>query len=633
MTTMPLAAPHSRLRRAALSASGSFAPAWSAPVALAPLGLAIVLAGCAVAPARDTPLVDAAAIHEVAAPLADDLLTAGLGEAGLRSPLPPPFALAEAPTAQELRRRAIWTNWRGIADLAPGGGYGSLYGSLAAVPGREFHAFATLPGRSQPHRLMVQLPDGFDRQKRCVIVTASSGSRGIYGPIALAGAWGLRNGCAVAYTDKGTGTGHVALADGHGAGISGTRAAPGEAVEFAVPAAAADSHGVAMKHANSGDNPEADWGRHVQQAARFARQVLQRAHPDAGPWTDANTRVIAVGVSNGGGAVLRAAELDGGWLDGVVAVSPNILAGDGGRALYDYTTEAAIWMPCALNAGVFDSVALARPAGGKHPAGALRCASLHAAGRLVTTTAGAQAEEARNRMEATGWSDAAIAAGALSTGFDLFRAVDVTYAAAYARTGTGPMPCGYGFAAMGADGIARAPTAAERAAWWSDSSGIAPGSGIGIVDSLAETADRALPGLACLRALWDDETSAVRQGVAQTTAALPRAGLPVIVVHGADDGLVPEAFSGGAYARWADANGRPVGYWRVANAQHFDAFLGLPPLAARYVPLLPYGYRALDAMWAHVAGGAALPGDAEIATKPRAAGEALADKHLGTMPH
>src|SRR5690606_41887420 len=65
-------------------------------------------------------------------------------------PLSPAFADAEAPTPAELRRRALWGNWRGIADLAPGGGYGDVYGSLAEVPGREFHAYATVPGAKHP---------------------------------------------------------------------------------------------------------------------------------------------------------------------------------------------------------------------------------------------------------------------------------------------------------------------------------------------------------------------------------------------------------------------------------------------------------------------------------------------------
>ena len=44
----------------------------------------------------------------------DDLLTAGLGLEGLRAMLPPAFADADHPTPAELRRRALWSNWRGM---------------------------------------------------------------------------------------------------------------------------------------------------------------------------------------------------------------------------------------------------------------------------------------------------------------------------------------------------------------------------------------------------------------------------------------------------------------------------------------------------------------------------------------
>src|SRR5688572_23080991 len=213
---------------------------------------------------------------------ADDLLTGGLGLEGLRAMTPPAFATPAAPTDAEVRRRALWNNWRGIADLGPLGGYGSLYGSTAAVPGREYAAEARIDGARQPHRVLVQVPDGFDQSRRCVVVTASSGSRGPYGAIAVAGAWGLPKGCAVAYTDKGAGTDYV----DHGAA------------------------GVEVKHAHSQDNPEADWGRHVRQAADFALQSLTQAFPDQAPFRHDNTRIIAVGLSNGGGAVLRAAEGD-----------------------------------------------------------------------------------------------------------------------------------------------------------------------------------------------------------------------------------------------------------------------------------------------------------------------------------
>ena len=107
----------------------------------------------------------------------DDLLTAGLGLAGLQGMVPPAFADAAHPTSREARMRAIWSSWRGIADLSPGGGYGDLYGNAGAVPGREFSALATVPGAAHPHRVLVQVPDNFDGAKRCVVVAPASGSR------------------------------------------------------------------------------------------------------------------------------------------------------------------------------------------------------------------------------------------------------------------------------------------------------------------------------------------------------------------------------------------------------------------------------------------------------------------------
>src|SRR5690606_26039208 len=150
-----------------------------------------------------------------------------------------------------------------------------------------------------------------------------------------------------AYTDKGAGTDYFDLDAGSGTGPDGRRAPAGEALAF-VPAAPDGASGVAFKHAHSQDNPEADWGRHVKQAAEFALHALDDALPGQAPFTFDNTRVIAVGISNGGGAVLRAAELEGDWLDAVVAGEPNVFVdAPGARTLYDYTTEAALLMPCA----------------------------------------------------------------------------------------------------------------------------------------------------------------------------------------------------------------------------------------------------------------------------------------------
>jgi hydroxybutyrate-dimer hydrolase len=558
----------------------------------------------------------------------DDLLSAGLGLAGLRALAPPAFADAAAPTPAELRRRAIWSNWRGIADLAPGGGYGEVYGSVAPVPGREFSALATVPGARQPHRVLVQVPDAFDRKRRCVLVAPSSGSRGVYGAIAVAGAWGLPKGCAVAYTDKGTGTDYVDLDARTGMRADGTVASSGaDALAFA-PEVPDGARGVAFKHAHSQDNPEADWGRHVRQAAEFALLALDEAFPAEAPFTFANTRIVAVGISNGGGAVLRAAEQEGDWLDAVVAGEPSVLLdGAGSRALYDYTTEAMLLMPCALLAMTeLPQPPLQAQARGQWTE---RCRALREAGLVEGADADAQARDALARMRASGWTEDALRAGALSVGFDLWRAVAVTYASAYGRFGVGEHPCGYAWSAQNADGTRRPATAQERATWWSDASGIPPGAGVGIVDDIARI-DPSLSRLQCLRGLWGGasaEAERVRRGVAETRAGLPRKGLPVTVIHGTDDGLIPMAFTSAPYVAKARAAGRDVRFWQVRRAQHFDAFLGLPDYGARYLPMLPYVYRALDRTLAALERGEPMPGDAVIDTVPRA-GKPLTAEHL-----
>jgi hydroxybutyrate-dimer hydrolase len=532
----------------------------------------------------------------------DDLLSAGLGLSGLAG-APVPFADPAHPTAAELRRRAIQMSWKGIADLGPLGGYGHAYGAVPAVPGREYQAFAWIPGAHQPHRVLLQVPDEFDQARRCLVVTASSGSRGIYGAIALAGAWGLPHGCAVAYTDKGGGSGFFDYADDSGVALDGRRAKRGEEeLEFTPPPLAA-SAGIAVKHLHSGDNPEADWGRHVLQAARFGLAMLDRAFPAQAPFTPRNTRIIATGLSNGGGAVLQAAGLDEeGLLDGVVALEPNVQLAGTGRKLYDYATEAAIWLPCALTDARFDATPFARvPMARGWPR---RCASLHAQGLLTAATPAAQAAQAYEHLRAAGWTDSAMQVAATTTAFDLWRAISAGYASAYLRRDAAHMPCGFRYAAMKADGQPGAADAAMRAAWWSDSAGIPPGNGIGLFGGFdAASADPTLGGELCLRALWDGDDAvsrALHAGIDATAARLPRADLPLWVVHGADDGLLPTAFTSEPYVAWLRGSGRRPVYWKVPYAQHFDAFLPLPGFGERHLPLLPYGYAALDRLWAHL---------------------------------
>jgi hydroxybutyrate-dimer hydrolase len=351
----------------------------------------------------------------------------------------------------------------------------------------------------------------------------------------------------------------------------------------------------------------------VLQAAAFGREVLVREtgiDPDA-------LIVIAAGVSNGAGAVLRAAGdeaasergIDGAArIDGVVAVSPNIHV-EGARPLFDVATKAALLMPCALAAPRFDGDALLRPGAAMPPTYAASCAALAARGAIDGDDVATQASNAWATMQATGWTDAAMRAGSLSVAFDLWRAVASGYASAYRRTPAGAMPLGYRYAVRDAQGAPVAATPTEAMLWWSDSSGIPPGNGVVLLDPPGD--EGRMAGLVGLRALATDDAT-VRAAVAATRARPPREGLPILLLHGLDDGLVPEWTNSAPYAAFAREHGARLSYWRIARAQHFDTFLGNPALAARYVPLMPQAYAALDAMLAHLHEDAPLPGDRTI---------------------
>ena len=246
-------------------------------------------------------------------------------------------------------------------------------------------------------------------------------------------------------------------------------------------------------------------------------------------------------------------------------------------------------MPCAL---------------AKNPA---RCASLADKGLVTGATLSARADSAREKLVAGGFTEEALATAADLSTADVWRAIAVTYASAYSGTGPADHPCGFRFAAVDEHGAERPATESERAAWYADASGIPPGSGVAIVDTRASGDDPGFAGLICLRDLV--QTPTVGDAIAATRAELPRPGLPVIIVHGTNDGLIPEAFSSAPYVAAAQKEGRLVRMVRVEGAQHFDAFLARPGYRERYVPLLPRLHAALDALWTHLDGASAMPAD------------------------
>ena len=323
----------------------------------------------------------------------DDLLTAGLGRDGLAGAAP---AVSSPPTVDELRRLAIFNNYRAVLDITPNGGFGRLYGPNVAVDGtagtgpgriagREFIAYADDGTGRRNVTMMVQVPDSFNTSRPCIVTATSSGSRGVYGAIGSAGEWGLKRGCAVAYTDKGSGNGVHDLQNDTVNRIDGTRSTATEAgtrSNFTARLTAgeraafnsATPNRFAVKHAHSEQNSEKDWGFDTLNAVEFAFWVLnERYSPLLSNGSrertirPQNTIVIASSISNGGAAALAAAEADGaGFIDAVVVSEPqvqlrsfptdslSVQRGTGlpraltARSLVDYTTLANLLQPLSL---------------------------------------------------------------------------------------------------------------------------------------------------------------------------------------------------------------------------------------------------------------------------------------------
>jgi hydroxybutyrate-dimer hydrolase len=603
----------------------------------------------------------------------DDLLTAGLGATGLAAATAPAYADPLNPTPAELRRNAIYANYRAVLDISANSGYGTLYGpnvdakgnvgsGQGMVAGSEYVAYSDDGTGNQNVTLMVQVPATFDVNNPCIVTGTSSGSRGIYGAIGSAGEWGLKNNCAVAYADKGSGTGLYTFDDDSvnlQNGVRATRASAAKnsiftpALSDADRAAFASSSParIAFKHAHSQQNPEKDWGKFTLQAVEFAFYVLNEKYGVLAKdnkshivrLTPKNTITIASSISNGAGSALLAAEQDTkGLISGVAATEPQVqpktasgysvrqggasVTGQG-KALFDYSTYAALYQPCIASTA-------AAPG---------RCTALVAKGLLTGTDLLSQQNDAKARLKAYGWLADSDILQAAHAGTNIL--VAVTYANAYGKFSVTDKVCGFSFAPTDATGTPLAFTAAQKASSFATQNGIvgsvvyensvggAKAYNFGVSPS-SSLADQSLDGFLCLRSLATGvdavtggplsatlaaQSARVKAGMAEVAATGNLHGKPAIIVQGRSDTLIPVNFASRAYLGLnasAEGGASKLRYIEVTNANHFDSFTNALP--ANIVPLHVYLFRALDAMMANLRSSAvALPPSQVVRTVPR----------------
>ena len=602
----------------------------------------------------------------------NDLLTAGLGRTGLAGAAPA-YANTEQPTPLELRRNAIYANYRAVLDITANSGYGTLYGpnvdasgnvgtGEGLVAGSEYIAYADDGTGKKNVTLMVQVPASFDPEHACIVTGTSSGSRGIYGAIGSSGEWGLKKGCAVAYADKGSGTGLYVFEDDSvnvQNGVRAGRVTAGKSALFApdlndadrLAWAAAYPNRIAFKHAHSQQNPEKDWGKVTLQAVEMAYYVLNERYGvlarDGSSrivrLTPKNTITIASSISNGAGSALLAAEQDTqGLISGVAASEPQVqpaassaysvrqggvVVNTPGRALFDYATYAALYQPCIAS--------VAGNAG--------RCTALVSKGLLNGADLAAQQADAKQRLRAYGWLPDSDPLQAAHAGTNIL--VAVTYAYAYGKFSVTDKVCGFTFAQTDGSGNPIAFTSAQKAASFAAQNGIlgsvvyensvggAKGYTAGVSPSTS-LADQSLDGFLCLRSLATGRDAVsgvnlegtlagqsvrVRAGMAEVAASGKLHGKPAIIVHGRSDTLIPVNHASRAYIGLnaaVEGSSSKLRYIEVTHANHFDSFSSALPTLI--VPLHVYLNRALDAMYAHLSAKQALPPSQVVRTVTRA---------------
>lgn len=548
------------------------------------------------------------------------LLTAGLSLDALRAPLPPQGAA--------LRAQAVHKDFRELVDVSQSGGFTARYGPSEEqmhVPGVEMSALLRLPGRQHAFAATLLVPDAFDWDEPLLVAAPSSGSRGVTGAIGDIGAWALPNGHALVLTDKSTGVGAHLLGSNtvYRPDFSSTTA-PGDPTTFRLaetPSLAAfrDANplAVAMKHVHSRENVEADWPYCVLEAIRFALSALKDMQPGR---KNTAVKVIAAGVSNGGGAVLRAAEVDEeALIDAVVAAEPNITppqarttAGGSidlpkaGRTMFDYATLMNLYLPAAVLSADLEEMPFAQISAMNSARAAEWSKSLEQLGLLSGSTTQARAQDALSKIVALGFASSSFALLHAMSMMQAWPTICYVYANAYGRFGVEDALLGAQLCFADANlltleaGSPRAPLAEEIELLAVRSGGLTPGGGLCTLysnGSLAQSLEDAL----ALRALFTGSSRdalRVQSGLSEVQASAQNRGIPTLIVHGDSDPLIAPVHSSRAYVEAAKANGQDMRNWRyydIKGAQHFETLLMDEGVAKHYQPQLPYFFSALDA--------------------------------------
>ncbi|MDF7667587.1 3-hydroxybutyrate oligomer hydrolase family protein [Orbaceae bacterium ESL0727] len=611
----------------------------------------------------------------------DDLVTAGIGFTTLSSQaITPTFANPKEPTVQELRKAKL------ARYIDTQTGEGSLYGfrTKESTPlfdgkfaGSEIIAYTD---DNDDVGMLLQIPLDFNKEKPCIVAVPSIDSDGLYNAkdVQIRGIWGLRHHCAVVYNDKGLGNGIYEIATGRGFTLTGTVDTDNLPFSPLINNRAAFSakypHRYAIKQLHSKQNPESKWGNYVLKSIDFAFYALNKqfseneqtkinkndsnknnANKDS--FNKDNTIVLVYGATDGGGAALKAGELDkNGVIDGIVAVNPQIYPtaptqkkatlsiqyGTSGKtkldtkSIADYSTYAALYIPCAVPAIMNAHPDTYVPYADYYIFSQNRCDALKSA-KLLTTT---KPEEALQKLHDYGWTpdmDIQLPYFYYKTSIGL----PYQYISEYGRYDVTDNMCSYSVASTHANrlfnqGDIEPLSEVSFEQLWSKANGSLPlwrdndATVLDLVNNQDANAPRReffstsknskyidynTQGAICLR---DNlQKARVQKGLNEVSASGNLNGIKTFIVHGKNNVKQLPDYTSRAYVALnsiVEGKNSKLRYIEVDNSSYLD---GLIPFDSQLLPIDYYGESAMDWLWSNLTKQTTLPESQVVHAKAR----------------
>lgn len=601
----------------------------------------------------------------------NDLTTGGHGFTALsQTKIENHFVNSQQPTFDELKKAKL----NRYIDTKSGEGVFFGFQKQALTPlfdgriaGTEI--LASLKNGDEKVTFLLQIPLDFDKKRPCIVAVPTTDADGVYNAkdMQIRGLWGLSRNCAVVYNDKGFGNILFDLTAKQGYLVNGqvaNDAIAGNDLMLMADTLQADYHQYinryAVKQLHSKQNPEEKWGQYVLNSIEFAFYKINEMFSPSleAVFNKDNTLVLAYGSSDGGGAALKAGELDqNGIIDGIVAVNPQIQVNTNNqiplsirrgnlpvetltvKSLIDYSSYAAIYMPCAVATFKHMSTTADIPYINEFHFSENRCQALKNIGLLTGNTFAEQANESMNKLYEYGWSPNM----AYQLPYHYYNQsinLPYRYISQYGRYGVEEHLCDYSVASIDTEelynlGLVKPLTNTNFAALWAQNNGLLP---VKVNDRIvidlvndadsnsarrefysssadSKVVDYNLSGAICLRDKLSEKR--VNDGLTKVLASGKLNQIKTIIVHGQLNVRNLPDYSSRAYAAlnsYIEGSFSNLRYIEVENASYLDS---RPPFDNTLIPIDYYGESAMNWLWKNLTKNVSLPDSQVIRAKAR----------------